>query len=113
MELIVLEALFGSQTAERVLLYLHNYDEGYVRGIAETFALSPSQVQAQLRKFEDSGLLVSSMLGRTRVYSWNPRNPFVTPLRELLAEITRALPEKEIAGYYRQRRRPRKADKAF
>lgn len=109
----MLEAIFGSPTAERVLLYLHVYDQGYVRGIANTFGLSTSQVQAQLRKFEDGGLLVSSALGRTRLYVWNPRNPFVTPLRALLEELLRALPQADLDAHFRQRRRPRKAGKAL
>lgn len=109
----MLEALFGSAAAERVLLYLHVYDEGYVRGIASTFGLSTSQVQSQLLKFEDAGLLVSTRLGRTRLYVWNPRNPFVAPLRGLLEELVCALPEREVQAYYRQRRRPRKAGKAL
>jgi hypothetical protein len=107
----MLEALFGSATAERVLLYLQVYEQGYVRGIASTFELPVSQVQAQLVKFEDAGLLVSSTVGRTRLYVWNPRNPFVAPLRALLEEIVRALPEAEVRAYFRERRRPRKAGK--
>lgn len=107
----MLEALFGSTTAERVLLYLQVYEQGYARGIARTFGLPVSQVQAQLVKFEDTGLLVSSTVGRTRLYVWNPRNPFVAPLRVLLEEILRALPEAEVRAYFRERTRPRKAGK--
>ena len=33
----MLEAIFGNLTAERVLLFLHAYDEGYARQIADTF----------------------------------------------------------------------------
>ncbi|WP_434685931.1 hypothetical protein [Pseudanabaena minima] len=45
-----------------------------------------STVQKQLQKFEDSGLLVSRSVGKTRLYTWNPRSPFVEQLKLLLAQ---------------------------
>jgi hypothetical protein len=107
----VLEVLFGGKTAEQTLLYLHNYDEGYARAIAETFGVSLSSVQKQLQKFETGGVLVSRPVGKTRVYAWNPRYPFQEKLRSLLAETFRFMPEDEIQTYYRERRRPRRAGK--
>lgn len=107
----MLKELFGGKTPEQVLLYLENYDEGYGKAIADTFEISLSSVQKQLQKFEDSGLLVSRLVGKTRLYTWNPRSPFVTQVRNLLAQRLKVTPSEEIKAYYRQRRRPRKADK--
>jgi DNA-binding transcriptional ArsR family regulator len=107
----MLKELFGGKTPEQVLLYLHNYDEGYGKGIADTYGVALSAVQKQLQKFEDSGLLVSRLVGRSRVYTWNPRSPFVEPLRALLAQRLKLTPKEEIKAYYRQRRRPRKQGK--
>ncbi|MCG8505625.1 MAG: winged helix-turn-helix domain-containing protein [Sphingomonadales bacterium] len=107
----MLEALFGSRAAERVLLHLQNYGEGYGRDIAQTFGLYPTSVNAQLRKFEEAGFLVRRTLGRTRLYSWNPRNPLVAPLRTLLQAALESLPENELETYFRQRHRPRKFSK--
>jgi len=107
----MLDTLFGSKSAKKVLFYLQNYGEGYGREIAQTFGVGPIQVQNQLKKLEEEGLLVSRLAGRTRIYTWNPRNPLVKPLRTFLETATDALPEPEIQAYYRKRRRPRKPGK--
>lgn len=108
----MLDALFGNKTAARVLLYLQNYEEGYAPEIAGTFRLSTTAVQNQLRKLEeDEGVLASRLIGRTRLYTWNPRYPFLKQLRALLAEALKYLPEDEIKAYFRKRKRPRRAGK--
>jgi predicted transcriptional regulator len=63
----MLEAAFGSLAAERTLLFMHRYEQAYGRQIAAAFDMPVSEIQKQLRKLELSGLLVSQMLGRTRV----------------------------------------------
>lgn len=107
----MLEAVLGSVAAERTLLYLQNYGEGYAGSIAETFGMSPSQISKQLMKLENGGVLVSRQVGRARVYSWNTRNPLVKELRRLLQVTLEVLPEGQIQQYYRQRRRPRRKGK--
>ena len=107
----MLESLFGNRTAEQVLMFLQNYEEGYAREIALTFDASLNAVQKQLRRFEDGGVLVSQTVGRTRVFTWNPRYPFAAPLRELLRSAIDCLPESEKLAYFRQRRRPRRSAK--
>lgn len=54
-----LVGLFGGRAAYQVLMYLENYNRGYAAEIARTFGVSLSQVQKQLLKFEELGLLVS------------------------------------------------------
>ena len=107
----MLEAVFGSLTAERVLLFLHRYDQAYGRQIAVAFDMPVSEVQKQLQKFEGGGLLVSRMVGRTRVYGWNPRSVFVVSLRQLLQAILENLPPEQRSPYSDGRRRPRRAGK--
>jgi biotin operon repressor len=107
----MLKELFGGKAPEQVLLYLANYDEGYGNAIADTYGIALSTVQKQLQKFEDSGLLVSRLVGKTRVYTWNPRSPFLEQIKMLLAQRLKLTPDEEIKAYYRQRRRPRRADK--
>jgi DNA-binding transcriptional ArsR family regulator len=107
----MIEAIVGNATVEKVLLFLQTYGHGYAREISETFRLPLSQVQKQLRRLEDGGVVVSRRLGRTRLFEWNPRYPFLRPLRELLAEVLRYVPEDELQRYYRQRRRPRREGK--
>jgi len=108
----MLQALLGNATAEKVLLYLEQYEEGYATAIAETFGnVSLNMVQRQLARFERGGLLVSTLKGRTRLYRWNPRYPFLEEVRALLAKALRALPRDERSRYFTQRRRPRRGGK--
>lgn len=105
------ETLFGSKTAAQVLFFLQNYEEGYGQQIADTYEVSIRQVQNQLKKLEDGGWFVSRLIGKTRVYTWNPRNPYVSDLRSLLQSGLDTMPREKIERYYRQRRRPRRPDK--
>ena len=109
----MLQAIVGSPTAEKVLLYLQNYEQAHGREIADTFGIAQSQVQKQLIKFEIGGVLASRLIGRTRLYRWNPRNPLVPALRELLGRALESLPTAEQQRYYRRRTRPRRSGKSL
>ena len=105
-----LTGLFGSNAAYRVLTFLENYDRGYAAEIARTFGMSLSQVQNQLKKFEELGLLVSREEGSARVYYFRP-SPVVDDLRLFLRSILNRLPDATLQKYYRERRRPRRSGK--
>jgi len=105
-----LNALFGSNSAYQVLLYLENYGRGYAAEIARTFGMSLSQVQNQLRKFEEGGILVSRMEGSARIYYFT-RNPVVDALRQFLRSVLGRLPEATLQEFYRKRQRPRRFGK--
>jgi hypothetical protein len=108
----VLEGIFGNSSAEKVLLYLERYEEGYATAIARTFDdLTLNMAQRQLERFERAGALVSSLKGRTRIYAWNPRFPFRNELRALLKKALAQLPASERKRYFAERRRPRRAGK--
>ena len=64
-----LEALFGGQAAAKELLFMENYGEGYASWIARTFEMPVSEVQKQLKKFEEAGILVSRPVGTSRVFT--------------------------------------------
>ena len=107
-----LEALFGGQAAAKVLLFIENYGEGYASWIAKTFEMPVSEVQKQLQKFEEAGVLVSRMVGTSRIYTWNPRDPALEGLRLLLqSTLDLGVPEERLQKYFRQRRRPRRKGK--
>ena len=107
-----LEVLFGGRAAARVLLFIENYGDGYASRIARTFGMPVSEVQKQLAKFERAGILVSRMVGTSRIYTWNPRDPALSGLRELLRQtLDEGIPEKTLQAYFRQRQRPRRKDK--
>ena len=103
----MLNGLFGGRNAERVLLFLENYGDGYATEMARTYGVALRPVQAQLERFERAGMLVSRLRGRTRIYSWNPRGPIVPRLRELLSTALELVSPEDRERYYRQRRRPR------
>jgi DNA-binding transcriptional ArsR family regulator len=108
----LLEGILGNRTAERVLLYLEQYGEGYARAIAATFEdVSVSMALAQLKRFEAAGLLASRQQGRTLLFTWNPRCVFLPEVRALLHKALAALPEREQRRYFQQRRRPRRSGK--
>jgi hypothetical protein len=107
----MLETLFGGATAEKVLLYLASYGEGYAKEIADRFSIPFSMVQKQLMKFEAAGLLASQLKGRTRVYAWNPRFPLKAEALALLQRALEFIPEDEQRRYFQARRRPRRAGK--
>ena len=108
----MIEALVGNRTAEKILLYIANYKEGYISGIAETFQIPKSQVRKQLLRLESGGILVARDKGNLRIYSFNPRCLYKNELENLLNKILSQLPRDEIEKYYRQRRRPRRTGKS-
>lgn len=107
----MLEAVFGSEGAERILLYIAARGEGYAYGIAETLDMPVSNVQRHLERMERGGLLASSMIGRTRMYRFNPRFGFLPEVKTLLEKALARLPETMRAKLVMQRRRPRRAGK--
>jgi len=107
----MLEKLFGSKTAENVLMYLFIYQKGYPTEIARVFSSPVSMVQKQLQKFEDGGILASRLVGKVRIYQWNPRYPYLDELKKLLAKHYEYLPENIRDKFYRHRTRPRRKNK--
>lgn len=105
------EALFGSVNCERVLLYLGEREEGYGREIAAFWEAPLAPLQRQLDKLEAGGLLRSKLLGRVRLYRWNPRYPLLRELRQLLRRAVELLPEEERRRLQYDRRRPRRRGK--
>jgi DNA-binding transcriptional ArsR family regulator len=107
----VLEPLLGSTNAERVLVFILTRNEGYVREIARVVGGDPDSIQKQLAKFESGGVLVSRAAGKTRLYSFNPRYPFLKELKSLLEKALSFYPEQEREALLMNRRRPRRRGK--
>jgi len=106
-----LQALLGNRTAVKLMLYLFHYGEAYATGVAKDSGIALSPVQRQLEKFEAGGLLVSRMLGNTRVYSFNPRHPATRKLKELIQVFHEAMSLNERERLFSTRRRPRRRGK--
>jgi hypothetical protein len=107
----VLEAIFGSRSAAQALLFIEAYGSGHPARIAATYDVSPTPIYRQLRRLEADGVLLSWLVGRTRLFDFNTRNPTVRDLRTFLAAELELMPEEEVKAYYRQRQRPRRTGK--
>lgn len=107
----VLEALVGSPTAERVLLFLAARQRGYAREIAQTFDVAPSQVQRVMERMERDGLLVAQNIGRTRLYEFNPRFPFREKVVDLFSDALARYPQEFQDKVRLNRLRPRRKGK--
>jgi len=107
----MLEPLLGSINSERVLMFIFARDEGYAREIARFSGADPDSIQKQLVKFESGGVLVSRPAGRTRLYSFNPRYPFLKELKALLEKTITFYSLEERERLLMNRRRPRRPGK--
>jgi hypothetical protein len=107
----MLEPLLGSTNAERVLVFILARNEGYAREIARFFDADADSIQKQLARLESGGVLSSKSAGRTRLYSFNPRYPFLKELRTLLEKAMIFYSEKERESLLMNRRRPRRHGK--
>jgi predicted ArsR family transcriptional regulator len=107
----MLTPLLGTENSERVLMFLLTRNEGYAREIAQFFDANLYAIQRQLDKMEAGGILVSRTAGRTRLYQFNPRYPFLNELKQLLAKALSYYPDERRERLMMNRRRPRKRGK--
>jgi len=107
----MIEAILGSASKEKVLVYLVARGEGYSREIARFFNTDLTPVQKQLEKLELGGVLYSKLLGRTRVFMFNPRYPFIEELKGLFEKVLSFYPEELQDKLILNRRRPRRHGK--
>jgi hypothetical protein len=93
------------------MLFLLARNEGYAREIAQFFDTNLYAIQRQLDKLETGGVLVSRTAGRTRLYQFNLRYPFLNELKQLLEKALSFYPQDVRENLVMNRRRPRKRDK--
>lgn len=107
----MIETILGSENAERVLVYILVREKGYASEIADFFEVDLSPIQKQLLKLEAGGVLVSTLVGRTRVFQFNPTYAFLPELKELLQKAFQTYPPEEMERLKFNRRRPRRTGK--
>ena len=103
----MLEGLFGNITIEKILFFLYVYGEGYPLGMARDFRGLCQRNSAATKRLENGGVVASRLVGKVRLYTFNPRYPFLKELKELVAQAYEFVPEKEKDKYFRMRKRPR------
>lgn len=109
----MLEYLFSNKNVEKILIYLHLHQKANATELSRSFNSSLDPIQKTLRKLEEGGLLVSFLEGRTRVFQWNPRYPFLFEIQALAEKAYTFLPSNIQETYYQsmKRKRPRKTAK--
>jgi len=107
----MLEVLFGTKNRELSLQYLLSFKEGYAREIATYLDVPLPSIQNQLKNFENGGLALSKMQGRTKVYFLNPRYTFLEELTVLLNKAKEYYKPELREKFEMQRKRPRRPEK--
>jgi predicted transcriptional regulator len=107
----MLQPILGSENIERILVFIFTRNEGYATEIAHFFEIDLYGIQRQLDKLETGGLVVSHLVGRTRLYAFNPRYLFLPELKSLLDKALSFYPADVREKLLVNRRRPRRRGK--
>lgn len=109
----MLEFLFGNPVIEKVLFYLIVNQKCYPSQLRATFQVPLYSFQVALARLEQGGIIVSHKVGKTLVYQFNPRYPFLKELKTFLDKAYSSFPEDMRQRYYEPivRKRPRRQGK--
>jgi glutathionylspermidine synthase len=107
----MLESIVGSLNREKVLVFMIARQEGYAREIARFYDTDLYPIQKQLDKLEQGSVLYSRMIGRTRLYAFNPRYALLPELKALLEKTISFYPKELQTMLMENRRRPRRRGK--
>lgn len=109
----MMELLFGNAMIEKVLFYLVVNGRCYPSQLKQVFKSPLYSFQKALARLEKGGVLVSHREGKTLIYQFNPRYPFLGELKALLEKAYQYLPGEIRTKYYEPmtRRRPRRPGK--
>jgi hypothetical protein len=109
----MLEGLFGNSVIEKVLFYLLANQHGYASELKKALGISLNSVQIALSRLEHGGILVRQSLGKTKLYQFNPRYPFLDELQAFLKKAYSSIPTDMRNRLYEPpiRKRPRRKGK--
>lgn len=109
----MLESLFGNAVIEKILFYLVVNEECYASQLKEVFQLPLFSFQRALARLEKGSIIISHRKGKTLLYQFNPRYPFLKELKTLLERAYDGYPQNIREKYYEQivRKRPRRQGK--
>jgi DNA-binding transcriptional ArsR family regulator len=107
----MLDKILGSETAMKIMLHLTHYGEIYPTAVARDYEISVNGVQKQFQRYEDAGILVSKLVGKSRVYMFNKKSPVVKPFMELIKVYYDSLSIDDKQEIFASRRRPRRPGK--
>lgn len=92
---MVLEALLGNKSIERILLFLLVNESCYATQVQKMLHIALTPIQKALQRLENGGILSSTLLGKVRIYQFNQNYPFLLQLESLLREAYLHLPMNE------------------
>ena len=107
----MLEPLFGSKCREQVLQYVLANKSGYGSEIRSFYEIGLDPVQKQLQSLELGGVFVSQNVGKTVLYSFNPRYAFFDELEALLLKAREYYKPELLERLTMSRTRPRRRGK--
>ena len=109
----MLEYLFGSSVIEKVLFYLLINQTCYPSQLKRVFQTPLYSFQRALERLERGGVVVSHKVGKTLIYQFNPRYPFLKELEAFLKKSYEFLPPDIRQKFYDpiERKRPRRKGK--
>jgi len=109
----MLEKLFGNVVIEKILFYLLLNEKSYATELKNALSIPLYSVQMALGRLEQGGVIVRQAQGKTQVYQFNPRYPFLDELKAFLKKAYSSLPDDLRNRLYEApvRRRPRRKGK--
>jgi len=109
----MLESLFGNPIIEKVLFFLLVNEKCYPSQLRNTFQNPLFSFQRALARLEKGNVIVSHKEGKTLIYQFNPRYPFLNELRAFLQNVYEFFPKEIKEKYYEPitRKRPRRQGK--
>jgi predicted ArsR family transcriptional regulator len=109
----MLEKLFGNVVIEKILFYLLSNGQGYATQMKTALGVPLYSIQMALGRLEKGGIIVRQPQGKTQLYQFNPRYPFLDELKAFLSKAYHALPENLRETLYEPpiRKRPRRKGK--
>lgn len=107
----MLEGIFGNLTAEKVLLHIYHYGEIHASAIAKDYGVSVTPILNQLKRFELSGVLVSKTIGKSQVYMFNPKSPYMHLIKSIIKILYDSVHIEQRQILFKTRRRPRRKGK--
>lgn len=96
----MMKALFGSQSAAQILLFLLVNEQCYAHQLQRVLSLAITPAQKALARLEKGKILISQFQGKIRMYQFNPEYPFLIELKELIKRIYNHLSLDEKKRYY-------------
>jgi hypothetical protein len=109
----MLESLFGNPIIEKILFSLLVREKCYPSQLKKVFQSPLYSFQKAFSRLEKGGVVVSHKEGKTLIYQFNPRYPFLAELKNFLQKAYESFPQNFCENYYEpiERTRPRRQGK--